>query len=109
MRDGRLALEHGVHQEIGWERRTDASGVSFLVYSDNVENPVIEAQRSRSVAGYGVLSDRSSGLMRAAGQNYSSTGVMAAVEHRVAGGNHVRVSYANGDALVMPASCIRLR
>ncbi len=28
---------------------------------------------------------------------------MAAVEHRLASGNHVRVSYANGDALVMPA------
>ena len=29
MRSGQLALEHGLHQEIGWERRTDASGVSF--------------------------------------------------------------------------------
>ena len=41
--------------------------------------------------------------MRAAGQNFSSAGVMAAVEHRVVGGNRIRVSYANGDALVMPA------
>ena len=29
MRNGELALEHGLHQEIGWERRTDASGMSF--------------------------------------------------------------------------------
>jgi Carboxypeptidase regulatory-like domain len=102
MRDGQLALEHGFHQEIGWERRTDASGVSFLVFSDNVENPVIQAS-GRSVDSDGVLSDPMSGLMRAAGPNFSSAGVMAAVEHRVAGGNHIRVSYANGDALVMPA------
>ncbi len=102
MRDGQLALEHGFHQEIGWERRTDASGVSFLVFSDNIENPVIEAS-GHEVGSYGVLSDPTSGLMRAAGQNFSSTGVVAAVEHRVAGGNRIRISYANGDALVMPA------
>ena len=103
MRDGQLALEHGLHQEIGWERRTDASGVSFAVYSDQLENPVIEA-RGRAFAGDGVLSDPVSGLMRGAGQNYSSAGVMAAVEHRMAGGSSIRVSYANGDALVMPAT-----
>jgi len=102
MRDGQLALQHGLHQEIGWERRTDASGVSFLVYSDSIQNPVIEAS-GRVATSNAVLSDPTSGLMRGAGQNYASTGVMAAVEHRMAGGNRVRVSYANGDALVMPA------
>ncbi len=101
LRDGQLALEHGLHQEIGWERRTDASGVSFLVYSDQLENPVIEA-RGRTIAGDGVLSDPMSGLMRGAGQNYASAGVMAAVEHRIMGTSSIRMSYANGDALVMP-------
>ena len=103
MRDGQLALERGMHQEIAWERRTDASGVSFLVYSDHITNPVIEAS-GRSMSADGVLSDPISGLMRGAGENYSSAGVMAAVEHRLAGGNLIRVSYANGNALVMPAT-----
>ncbi|MGA7242899.1 MAG: carboxypeptidase-like regulatory domain-containing protein [Terracidiphilus sp.] len=103
MRDGQLALERGMHQEISWERRTDASGVSLLVYSDHITNPVIEAS-GRSMAADGVLSDPISGLMRGAGGNYSSAGVMAAVEHRLAGGNLIRVSYANGNALVMPAT-----
>ncbi len=102
MRGGQLALERGLHQEIGWERRTDASGVSFLVYSDNIQNPVIEAS-GRSVDSSAVLSDPMSGLMRSAGPNYASAGVMAAVEHRIGGGNRIRLSYANGDALVMPA------
>ena len=101
MRKGQLALQHGLHQEIGWERRTDASGVSFAVYSDKLDNPVIEA-RGRAT-GDGVLTDPISGLMRGAGQNFSSAGVMAAVEHRMAGGNLIRISYANGDALVIPA------
>lgn len=103
MREGQLALEHGLHQEIGWERRTDASGVSFFVYSDQVDNPVIEAS-GRASASDAVLSDPISGLMRGAGQNYSSAGVMASVERRMGGGNHIRVAYANGDALVMPTN-----
>ena len=102
MRDGQLALEHGLHQEISWSRRTNASGVSFLVYSDQIANPVIEAS-GRAASSQAFLSDPMSGLLRGAGQNYSSTGVMAAVEHRVAGGNNIRVVYANGDALVLPA------
>jgi len=102
MRNGQLALEHGLHQEIGWERRTDASGVSFAVYSDRLDHPVIEA-RGRAIAGDGVLTDPISGLMRGAGQNFSSAGVMASVEHRMVGGNLIRISYANGDALVIPA------
>jgi hypothetical protein len=103
MRDGQLALEHGLHQEIGWERRTDASGVSFLVYTDQMANPVIEASGS-AAPGNAALSDPMSGLLRGAGQNYSGAGVMAAVEHRVLGGSNIRVVYANGDALVMPAT-----
>lgn len=101
MRNGQLAIEHGIHQEIAWERWTDSSGVSFLVYSDQIENPVLQA-RGHSVEGDNVLSDPASGLMRAAGIDFSSAGVMATVEHRVAG-NEVRLSYANGNALVMPA------
>jgi hypothetical protein len=65
-------------------------------------NPIIEAS-GRATAADGVLSDATSGLMRGAGQNFSTAGVMATVERRMARGNSVRVSYANGDALVMPA------
>ena len=102
MRDGELTLERGVHQEIAWERRTDASGVSFLVFSDHIENPVIEA-RGRASAGDDVLRDARSGLMRGAGQDFSGAGVVATAEHRLAGGTSVRVAYANGNAMVMPA------
>jgi hypothetical protein len=102
MRNGELVLQHGMHQEINWERRTDASGVSFLVYSDQIENPVLEA-RGQASANDGVLLDPVSRLMRGAGQNYSSNGVMATVERRVTGGNRLSVTYANGNALVMPA------
>jgi hypothetical protein len=107
MRKGSLTLEHGIHQEISWERQTDVSGMSVVVYRDALSNPVVEAMTRYSeggidTAGDGLL-DQSSGLLRAAGPGYSSAGVTAAVERRTAHGNSVRLSYANGDALVMTA------
>jgi hypothetical protein len=106
-RNGEAAIEHGMHQEIGWQRDTDASGVSLLLYSDNVENPVLEALGRFAAdesprAESSILFDPMSGLMRAAGPSFSSTGVQASMQHRLPGRNFVRVSYTNGNALVMP-------
>jgi hypothetical protein len=106
-RNGNLTLEHGLHQEIGWERHTDASGISVLVFTDRIDNPVIEAMghfAAGNAAATAALFDNASGLLRAAGPDFSSTGVLASVERLLPGGNHVRLSYANGDALVMPAA-----
>jgi hypothetical protein len=104
-RNGALTIEHGSHQEIGWERQTDASGVSVLLYTDHIDNPVLEAQGhfTPGDAPAAVLFDRASNLMRAAGPAYGTTGVQASLQHRLPGGNQVLFSYASGDALVMPA------
>jgi hypothetical protein len=100
-------MEHGLHQELGWERNTDASGLAVLVYTDRIDNPVIEAM-SHFVAGdsdaASVLLDESSGLLHAAGPGFASTGMLATFERRLPGGNQVRLSYSNGDALVMPTT-----
>jgi len=103
MRNGQLALEHGMHQEISWERRTDASGVSVLVYADHVDNPVLEALGDGGALAGSSLLDNGSGLMHVAGPGYSSAGMMAWFERRLPGGNQIRLSYANGNALVMTA------
>jgi hypothetical protein len=106
-RNGAIAIERGVHQEIGFERQTDASGMAVMLYADNIENPVLEALGRFAAGNPGadanVLLDRASGLLRAAGPNYSTTGVEANLSRRLPGGNLVRVSYASGSALVMPA------
>jgi hypothetical protein len=109
-RNGTLTIAHGSHQEIGWERQTDASGVSVLFYADHIDNPVLEAQghfapgKAPAPAFLAsVLFDRTSNLMRVAGPAYGSTGVQASVQHRLPGGSQVRFSYASGNALVMPA------
>ena len=104
-RNGALTIAHGLHQEIGWERQTDASGVFVLLYSDHIDNPVLEAQGhfAPGDAPAAVLFDRASNLMRAAGPAYATTGVQASLQHRLPGGSRVLFSYASGNALVMPA------
>jgi hypothetical protein len=104
-RDGSLTVEHGIHQEIGWQRQSDASGVSVVFYSDHIVNPILEAAGhfEKGNVPTAVLFDPGSGLMRAAGPSYTSTGVVASLEHLLPGGNFMRLSYASGGALVMPA------
>ena len=105
-RNGALEIEHGRHQELGWERRTDLSGVSVMVFADRIDNPVIEAM-GHFVAGdpdaKTVLFDPMSGLLHAAGPEFSTAGVAATFEQRLPGGNHFRLGYANGDALQLAA------
>jgi hypothetical protein len=100
--NGRLQVERGIHQEIGWERHSDKLGVSVLIYRDRIENPVIEgAGRSSASTAGAALFDPRSGLMRAAGLGYHARGVAASVEQSLPGGNRMRLSYASGTALTM--------
>lgn len=106
-RNGGLVLEHGLHQEIGWERRSDTSGVAVMLFADRIDNPVIEAMghfaAGEPLAG-AMLFDPVSGLMRVAGPDFSTAGVLASAQRALPGGNLIRVSYANGDALTLPAA-----
>ena len=108
--DGNLMIERGLHQEIGWTRQTSDSGMSVVFYADNIDNPVLEAMSplgAATPAGANLenaaLVDGTSGLLRTSGPDFSSTGVVASYEHRLPGGNDLLLSYANGEALVMPA------
>ncbi len=105
LREGRLVLEHGMHQEIGWERRTDSSSLAVTVFKEQLQNPVLQASFGEtSLTGVGVLMDSSSHLLRAAGPDFSSTGVTASFERALPAGNRIRLSYANGDALAVSAA-----
>jgi hypothetical protein len=109
-RNGELEMEHGLHQEIGWRRQTDSSALAVLVYTDNIKNPVLEAMGHFAQGGpgagsmaAGMLFDPASGLLRAAGPSFSSTGIEASFERVFSGGDRIRLSYANGNALAMTA------
>jgi hypothetical protein len=79
--------------------------MAVLVFADRIENQVIEASsRNTGPVVSGALFDRASGLLHAAAPDYSTGGMMATLERRLPNGNLVRLSYANGDALVMTAT-----
>jgi hypothetical protein len=104
--DGELRVEHGLHQELGWSTTAGPAELQLIIYGDDLVNPVIEASGHLSAgdeAGQWFLFDRASGLLRSAGPNYSSSGLIAAVESGLPLHNRVRLSYASGDALVMQA------
>lgn len=106
-RDGRLELEHGLHQELGWSTTAGPTEMMVVFYGDNIENPLVSGAGRLSAdenAGGLVLADANSGLLRAAGPGYSTTGMLASFASRLPGGNRVRLSYASGDALVMRAT-----
>jgi hypothetical protein len=107
VQNGRLILERGLHQEVGWERRTETSDVAFLVYADRMNHPVLEAMtHAYGDAQFGgdALIDSATHLIRASGMSFFTSGVMGTVDHRLPGDSEIRVSFANGDALVMPAT-----
>jgi hypothetical protein len=107
LRNGELALEQGLHQQLGWERQTENSGVSVAFFADRMRNPIVEAayrfgpDHTPPTAIAGVLYDQASHLVQMAGSDFSSAGMTASVERRLPGGRVVRLSYANGDALAM--------
>lgn len=108
VRNGSLVVERGMHQEIGWERATERSNISVVLYADSLRNPVLEAagrlEAPTTAMRRAALYDGGSGMLRMAGPAYSAAGMVASVERRLPGGDSVRVTYANGDALVMAAS-----
>jgi hypothetical protein len=112
LRDGNLVVERGMHQELGWERQTEHTRMTVLVFADRIKNPILEASDRIATNGAGpsepsdgdALFDPTSGLLHAAGPNYTSTGMSATVVHQLAGSNIVQVSYATGDALAVAGS-----
>jgi hypothetical protein len=102
--NGQLLLEHGLHQELGWERLTDSSGVSLLVFADRIDHPAVEAMghlTEGDASAAEALLDRSSGLLRVAGASYSAAGLLASADHRFKNGSQLHLSYANGQAMVL--------
>ncbi len=110
VQNGNLVVERGMHQEIGWEHNTDLSSMAVMVYADTVSDPILEAMTRFTAGDEGAspvaaaaLLDPASNMLRAAGPAFSTAGVEAVLERQLSHGNRIRLSYANGDALVMPA------
>lgn len=103
VRNGDLVIQRGMHHELSWKRTTDSGSMSVVFFADTIKNPVLEARGDAAAANGQAIFDPTGNLMRTAGQGFSTQGVVASAAHRLPHGNQIRVSYANGSALVMPA------
>ena len=103
-REGELVVQRGMHHELSWRRTTDQSGMSVVFFSETMRDPIIEARGNAMAAMGQALFDRTGGLMRASAPGFSSQGVSATLERRLPRGGQLRLNYASGRALAMPAS-----
>lgn len=103
VRNGELTVQRGMHHEISWSRTTDSADMSFVFFSDTVRDPVLQASGNAAAATGRALYDSASNLMRFAGPDFSTQGVVASVGQKLPYGTQVRLGYANGSALAMPS------
>ena len=103
VREGELVLQRGMHHELSWRRTTDQLGMSVVVFSDTMRDPMVEASGNATAAMGLALFDRTGNLMRASAPGFSSQGVGATLERRLPHGGQLKLNYASGRALTMPA------
>ena len=102
--NGALALEQGLHQEISVDRTQGSMRVTITAWRERVDHPIVSGGGNISAAdwtGGNLLYDESSGLLRAAGQNFGGNGIMSEVEERVKGSTWISFDIAVGEALSM--------
>ncbi|MGB9031968.1 MAG: carboxypeptidase-like regulatory domain-containing protein [Acidobacteriaceae bacterium] len=103
-RDGRLALEQGVHQEVAAGKSEGALHVKVVAWHERVDHPVVSGGGNISAAdwaGDNLLYDETSDLLRASGESYAGNGILSEVEQRVNGSTWISFDVALGDALEM--------
>jgi hypothetical protein len=104
VRDGKLAPEHGLHQELRWTRDLNSSGskMEVAVFNDRWANSIVNGGGTVSTADMAagnLLVDPLAGRLRAAGQTYAGAGFLAAAQTRISPSTMVSVAYALGPAL----------
>lgn len=105
-RDGRLTIEHGLHQEVGVSRQTDRGGIEVVVYKDHLLNPVVNGtgKLSADVLNEGnALYDSANGMFRITGPSYDSTGVVLNAQYRLNRDTWIAFNLAEGNALAFSA------
>jgi hypothetical protein len=105
-RNGKLLLEHGLHQELSVAHREGNTSVRMTVYRDRINNPAINGGGTLSAADWNsgnLLYDPNADLLKVVGQNYSSNGVLAEMNSRINDDLWLSFAFALGNSLAMDA------
>jgi hypothetical protein len=105
-----LVLEHGTHQEVAWSRDTGQTTVAAAYFHDSVADPVLQGIATASALESAELSagyDSASGLLREAGESFTTEGFFVSVDHNFGGTPlgqlDACVSLTDADALTLIA------
>ncbi len=105
-RNGKLLLEHGLHQELSVAHREGNTSVRMTLYHDRINNPAINGGGTLSAADWNsgnLLYDPNADLLKVVGQNYSSNGMLAEMSSQINDDLQLSFAFALGNSLAMDA------
>jgi Carboxypeptidase regulatory-like domain len=105
--NGVAHVEHGLHQQIAYERADNNVHVKMAVYADSLIDPAISGGGDVSdadLAEGNVLYDTSSRLLRVQGPDYSAGGFVGSVKARIFRDTWMSIAFADGTALEMDST-----
>jgi hypothetical protein len=111
--DGKLRIQHGLHQELRFEDNTASRRAMVAFYEDSVGSPVIGGGGSveqQDLASGDILYDPVSQAFRVTGPGYTTGGFRAVFAQKVNASTWATVSFANGKTLAFdtPNSAVTL-
>ncbi len=111
--DGKLRIQHGLHQELRLEDNTASRRGMLAFYQDQVDSPVIGGGGSvaqQELAFGNMLYDPVAQVFRVTGPGYTSGGFRAVLAQRVTSSTWATLSFASGKALAFdsPGSAVTL-
>jgi hypothetical protein len=111
--DGKVRIEHGLHQELRLEDNTASRRAMVAFYQDRVNSPVIGGGGSveqQDLASGDILYDPVSQVFRVTGPGYTSGGFRAVFAQKVTSSTWATLSFVNGKALAFdsPGSAVTL-
>lgn len=103
-RNGKLALEQGLHQELAVASQSGKMRLQVSAWHERLDHPVVSGGGTISADDWSsnnLLYDASSDLLRASGQSFSGNGMLSEVADRVNGSTWITFDIALGEALAM--------
>ena len=105
-RDGRMVMEHGLHQEFAYVQSAGTLRMKMTVFHDRVDNPLVDGGGEISAADWqsdNLLYDSSTGSLEAAGGGYTGSGLVAELRDTMPDAMWLALTAGAGDALQMTA------
>ena len=102
--NGRLVMEQGLHQELGFAREAGDTHLKVTVWHERMAHAVMSGGGTITPADWAegnLLYDESSDLLRATGGPLAGDGMLGEVEQRVNGSTWIAFDVALGEALAM--------